>query len=52
MAVIFDLLVQGVQLLLVLLLAPLLTGLVRKMKARLMRRLGPHSSNRIVTSFA
>ncbi len=38
---IFDLMVQGVQLLLVLALAPLLTGLVRKVKARLMRRRGP-----------
>ena len=41
MAVILDLAVQGVQMLLVLLLAPLLTGLVRKVKARLMRRRGP-----------
>jgi formate hydrogenlyase subunit 4 len=41
MAVILDLAVQGVQMLLVLMLAPLLTGLVRKMKARLMRRRGP-----------
>jgi formate hydrogenlyase subunit 4 len=36
-----DLAVQGAQMLLVLLLAPLLTGLVRKMKARLTRRQGP-----------
>ena len=35
-----DLAVQGAQMLLVLLLAPLLTGLVRKVKARLMRRRG------------
>jgi formate hydrogenlyase subunit 4 len=35
------LLVQGVQVALVLLLAPLLTGLVRKVKARLQRRQGP-----------
>jgi formate hydrogenlyase subunit 4 len=41
MAVILDLIVQGVQMLLVLLLAPLLTGLVRKAKARLLRRQGP-----------
>jgi formate hydrogenlyase subunit 4 len=36
-----DLLVQGVQMALVLALAPLLTGLVRKVKARLQRRRGP-----------
>ena len=36
-----DLLIQGVQMALVLLLAPLLTGLVRKVKARLQRRRGP-----------
>jgi formate hydrogenlyase subunit 4 len=36
-----ELLVQGVQMALVLLLAPLLTGLVRKVKARLQRRQGP-----------
>jgi formate hydrogenlyase subunit 4 len=41
MAVIADLLVQGVQMMLVLLLAPLLTGFVRKVKARLLRRQGP-----------
>jgi formate hydrogenlyase subunit 4 len=41
MAVIVDLAVQGAQMLLVLLLAPLLTGLVRKVKARLLRRRGP-----------
>jgi formate hydrogenlyase subunit 4 len=41
MAVILDLAVQGAQMLLVLLLAPLLTGLVRKVKARLLRRRGP-----------
>jgi formate hydrogenlyase subunit 4 len=35
-----DLLVQGVQMLLVLALAPLLTGIVRKVKARLTRRRG------------
>ena len=38
---ILDLLVQGVQMALVLLLAPLLVGLVRKVKARLLRRRGP-----------
>jgi formate hydrogenlyase subunit 4 len=41
MAVIVDFIVQGAQMLLVLLLAPLLTGLVRKAKARLLRRRGP-----------
>jgi formate hydrogenlyase subunit 4 len=41
MAVIFDLAVQGAQMLLVLLLAPLLTGLVRRVKARMLRRKGP-----------
>ena len=41
MVVISDILVQGVQMLLVLLLAPLLTGFVRKVKARLVRRKGP-----------
>jgi formate hydrogenlyase subunit 4 len=41
MAVIVNLAVQGAQMMLVLLLAPLLTGLVRKLKARLLRRQGP-----------
>ncbi|HEX9906027.1 MAG TPA: NADH-quinone oxidoreductase subunit H [Propylenella sp.] len=41
MALIFDLAIQGAQMALVLLLAPLLTGLVRKVKARLLRRQGP-----------
>ena len=41
MAVILDLAVQGAQMLVVLLLAPLLTGLVRKVKARLLRRQRP-----------
>jgi formate hydrogenlyase subunit 4 len=41
MAVILDFAVQGGQLLLVLLLAPLLTGFLRKVKARLLRREGP-----------
>ncbi len=40
MAVILDLLAQGTQIALVLLLAPLLTGFVRKVKARLLRRRG------------
>ncbi|MCF8475945.1 MAG: NADH-quinone oxidoreductase subunit H [Pseudolabrys sp.] len=38
---IHDLILQGTQMLLVLLLAPLLTGFVRKVKARLLRRQGP-----------
>ena len=41
MALIRDLAVQSFQMLLVVLLAPLVTGLVRKMKARLLRRRGP-----------
>jgi len=41
MALIGELLTQGLQMLLVLLLAPLLTGYVRKVKARLLRRRGP-----------
>jgi formate hydrogenlyase subunit 4 len=41
MALILDLAVQGTQMALVLLLAPLLTGVVRKVKARLLRRQGP-----------
>jgi formate hydrogenlyase subunit 4 len=41
MAVIIDLIVQGLQMALVLLLAPLLTGFVRKIKARLLLRQGP-----------
>jgi formate hydrogenlyase subunit 4 len=41
MDVIADIAVQGVQMALVLLLAPLLTGFVRKLKARLVRRQGP-----------
>jgi formate hydrogenlyase subunit 4 len=40
-ALIADLLVQGAQMALVLLVAPLLTGVVRKVKARLLRRRGP-----------
>jgi formate hydrogenlyase subunit 4 len=41
MALIADFLVQGIQMLLVLLLAPLLTGWVRTLKAQLLRRRGP-----------
>jgi formate hydrogenlyase subunit 4 len=41
MAVILDNAVQGAQMALVLLLAPLLIGFVRKVKARLLRRQGP-----------
>jgi formate hydrogenlyase subunit 4 len=41
MAMMRDYLFQGLQMLLVLLLSPLLTGLVRKVKARLLRRQGP-----------
>ena len=41
MAVILDLAVQGAQMLLVLLLAPLLTGIARKVKAHMLRRQGP-----------
>jgi formate hydrogenlyase subunit 4 len=41
MALIADFAVQGVQMLLVLALAPLLGGLVRKVKARFLRRRGP-----------
>jgi formate hydrogenlyase subunit 4 len=41
MAVIHDLAFQGAQMLLVLFLAPMLTGFVRKVKARLLRRQGP-----------
>ena len=41
MALIQELALQGVQMLLVLVLSPLLTGFVRKVKARLLRRRGP-----------
>ena len=41
MALIRDLIVQGLQMLLVVALAPLVTGLIRKIKARLVRRRGP-----------
>jgi formate hydrogenlyase subunit 4 len=41
MVLIRDLIIQGAQMLLVLLLAPLFTGFVRKVKARLNRRQGP-----------
>jgi formate hydrogenlyase subunit 4 len=40
MALMLDLLVQGAQMILVLLLAPLLTGFVRKVRAQLLRRRG------------
>jgi len=41
MRLLHDFISQGVQMLLVLMLAPLLTGFVRKLKARLLRRQGP-----------
>ena len=41
MSMIRDLMSQGAEMLLVLILAPLLTGFVRKIKARLLRRQGP-----------
>jgi formate hydrogenlyase subunit 4 len=41
MALMIDGLVQGCQMFLLLLLAPLLTGFIRKVKARLLRRQGP-----------
>jgi formate hydrogenlyase subunit 4 len=41
MAVIFTLTIQGAQMLLVVLMAPLLTGIIRTAKARLLRRRGP-----------
>ena len=41
MVLIRELAVQGAQMMLVLLLAPLLTGLIRKAKARILRRRGP-----------
>jgi formate hydrogenlyase subunit 4 len=41
MAVMLDLAIQAIQMALVLLLAPLLTGFMRKAKARLLRRQGP-----------
>jgi formate hydrogenlyase subunit 4 len=41
MAIVFDTALQATQMFLVLLLSPLLTGLVRKVKARLLRRQGP-----------
>jgi len=41
MALIRDFALQGAEMLLVLLLSPLLTGFVRKVKARLLRRRGP-----------
>jgi formate hydrogenlyase subunit 4 len=41
MALIYGLIVQGAQMTLVVLAAPLMTGIVRKVKARLLRRRGP-----------
>jgi formate hydrogenlyase subunit 4 len=41
MALILDLLAQAVQMLLVLVVAPLVIGVTRKVKARLLRRIGP-----------
>jgi formate hydrogenlyase subunit 4 len=41
MAVSLDIAIQGLQMLVVLAMAPLLTGFVRKVKARLLRRQGP-----------
>ena len=41
MALTYNLIVQGAQMMLVVLLAPLLTGVIRKVKARLLRRRGP-----------
>jgi len=41
MALIRDLLVQSAEMILVLALSPLVTGLIRKVKARLVRRVGP-----------
>ena len=41
MVLILDLIAQGAQMMLVLLLAPLLLGYTRKLKARLLRRRGP-----------
>lgn len=41
MSTLFDILLQGIQMLLVLVLAPGLVGVVRKMKSRLNRRRGP-----------
>ncbi|MGB6349881.1 MAG: NADH-quinone oxidoreductase subunit H, partial [Pseudolabrys sp.] len=41
MAMIHDIALQGIEMMLVLALSPLLTGFVRKVKARLLRRKGP-----------
>ena len=41
MALILDLFAQAVQMLLVLVVAPLLIGVTRKVKAHLLRRIGP-----------
>jgi hypothetical protein len=52
MALIQGFLVQGAQMTLVLLLAPLLTGFVRKVKARLLRRQVHRSFSRTAICFA
>jgi formate hydrogenlyase subunit 4 len=41
MALIYDLIAQGVQITIVLAIAPLVLGITRKVKARLLRRIGP-----------
>jgi formate hydrogenlyase subunit 4 len=41
MSLVRDLVLQSLQMLLVLALAPLLTGFIRKLKAQLLRRQGP-----------
>ena len=41
MALIVDLILQGVQMLLVVAIAPLVLGITRKVKARLLARIGP-----------
>ena len=46
MALIHSIAGQAIQMLVVLAMAPLLTGLVRKIKARLLRRAGPRSLSR------
>jgi len=41
MALIYDFLAQGVQVAIVLMIAPLVLGVTRKVRARLLRRVGP-----------
>ncbi|MBW7950819.1 MAG: NADH-quinone oxidoreductase subunit H, partial [Pseudorhodoplanes sp.] len=41
MAMIYDLVAQGLQMILVLAVAPFILGVSRKVKARLLRRFGP-----------